>query len=546
MKKLCAVFLFLMAGSLFAHTLDYSKVILRHWSVAKENKYVDGTFYMYKGGDVYIETANGQIEHYPLISLSKEDQDYALIRHQKIAAINYQLTHPVSAANVSAQLSVLNLRMLISVFIILVLTLLIYKAAPRQQLKYLYPVLLVGIVTLLSAFSADLTKSLRALSTSPTYIDSAFTPYKPNVITSWDSTYFYVGSYGIPAHEMMAGITAWNQQVPIPQCYIGNNVWSIPLNPVIADTPIPVNQTNFTRGAIALAVNGVPIFDEYTNTGADAYLTGQLDSFGGHAGRGDDYHYHIAPLFLQNSGADILPIAFAFDGFAVFGSLEPDGSTMRSLDINHGHYWTNGVYHYHGTKVAPYMIGNFVGKVTQDTTHQLIPQAHANPVRPGLTPLPPLLITSVYCNDTNSYTLVYVLNGAIDSIVYSWTPQGHYTYHFFKQDSAETTQTYNGFIPCYNITCNSSVPSSINEIIKSANSFSIYPNPTNAEFYLALGDNSKLSQIQNVTVYSLTGDVVYQSKGYSGKINLNSVAAGTYLVKLGFADAQLCQKLVIK
>ncbi len=172
---------------------------------------------MYKG-DVYIETGSGQIVQYPLVSLSKEDQDYALKRHQQIATINYQLTHPVSANNTSAKPSVFNIRLLLSVFIILVLALLIYKTAPREQLKYLYPVLLAGIVTMLSAFSADLSKSLRALSTSPTYIDSAFTPYKHNVITSWDSTYFYVGSYGIPAHEMMAGITAWNQQVPIPQC----------------------------------------------------------------------------------------------------------------------------------------------------------------------------------------------------------------------------------------------------------------------------------------------------------------------------------------
>jgi len=545
MKKLCTVLMFLMAGSLFAHTLDYSKVILRRWSVPAENKFVDGTFYMYKGGDVYIETGAGQVEHYPLAALSKEDRDYALMRHQKIADINYQLTHPVVAGKNAPQVPFINARFLISVLIVLLLGLFIYKTATPQQLKYLYPVLFAGVLTLIYGFSTHISRSLRALSTSPSYIDSAFTPYKPHVITSWDSVYFYVGSYGIPAQEMMAGITAWNQQVPLPQCYIGNNVWSIPLNPVIADTPIPVNQTNFTRGAIALAVNGVPIFDEYTNTGADAYLTGQLDSFGGHAGRGDDYHYHIAPMFLQNAGTNILPIAFAFDGFAVFGSLEPDGTPMMPLDTNHGHYWTNGVYHYHGTKVAPYMIGNFVGKVTQDTTHQLIPQAHANPVRPAQTPLPPLLITDVHCNDTNSYTLIYKLNGSTDSIVYSWTPQGVYTYHYFIQDSGETTQTFNGYTPCYSIQCNS-IPTSVNELSKPGNNFSIYPNPTSAEFYLSLGDDTKLSQIQRITVYSLTGNIVYQSKGYSGKIDLNKAAPGTYLVKLGFDNYELSEKLVVK
>ena len=546
MKKFTLFLCCFIFGSLWAHTVDYGKVIQRHWSLQAENKFVDGTFYMYKGGEVYIETAGTQIVHYPLSSLSKEDQSYALKRHQKIAEMNYQLAHPAKTTAEVTQPSVFNFRALVSLFIIFSLGLFMYKTAQPQQLRYLYPVLLAGIITLLTAFSADLSKSLRALNTSPTFIDSAFTPYKPNVITSWDSVYFYVGSYGIPAHEMMEGITAWNQQVPLPQCYIGNNVWSIPLNPVIADTPIAVNQTNFTRGAIALAVNGVPIFDEYTNTGADAYLTGQLDSFGGHAGRGDDYHYHIAPMFLQGQGTDILPIAFAFDGFAVYGDLEPNGNTMLPLDANHGHYWTNGVYHYHGTRTAPYMIGNFVGKVTQDTTHQLIPQAHANPVRPGQTPLPPLLITKVHCNDANSYTLVYVLNGATDSIVYSWTPQGSYTYHFFKQDSAETSQTYHGFVPCFSVPCYNNITSSINEIIKSGKDFSIYPNPTGSDFYLSLDDNSNLYQIRNIVVYSLTGGVVYQSKAYTGKIDLHNAAPGTYLVKLTLDDHQLCRKLVVK
>lgn len=545
MKKLFVFLMLLTPAGLFAHTIDYGKVILRHWSVTADSKYVDGTFYMYKGGDVYIETGSGQIVHYPLASLAKEDQAYALKRHQKIAELNYQLTHTVIANKKAPLSSVFNFRLLISVLIILFLGLFIYKKAQPQQLKYLYPVLAVGILTLLYGFSANLTRSLTSFNTSPTFIDSAFTPYKPNVITSWDSVYFYVGSYGIPAQEMMAGITAWNQQVPIPQCYTGNNVWSIPLNPVIADTPEAVTPTSFTRGAIALAANGVPIFNEYTNTGEDAYLTGQLDSFGGHAGRGDDYHYHIAPLFLQNQGTVILPIAFAFDGFAVYGSLEPDGSPMMPLDTNHGHYWTNGFYHYHGTPTAPYMIGSFVGKVTEDTTMQLIPQAHANPVRGPQNPLPGAVITNVHCNDTNSYTLVYVLNGATDSIVYSWTPQGVYTYHFFIQDSAETTQTYNGFTPCYNVSC-PGISTSINDLVKSGINFSIYPNPAGSEFYLSLGDNSKLSQIQNITVYNLTGDVVYQSQGYPGKINLSNAASGTYLVKLGFADYQVSQKLVVK
>jgi hypothetical protein len=153
---------------------------------------------------------------------------------------------------------------------------------------------------------------------------------------------------------------------------------------VIAATPVPVNPQHFIRGALALAVNGIPIFNPFTNTGVDALVDGQLDNFGGHSGRADDYHYHIAPLSLYSQTSPTMPIAFGLDGFPIYGSKEPDGSDMKALDANHGHYGSNGVYHYHGTTAYPYMIGSMVGKVTEDATMQIIPQATATPVRPSL------------------------------------------------------------------------------------------------------------------------------------------------------------------
>ncbi|MEI8022210.1 MAG: phosphatidylethanolamine-binding protein, partial [Schlesneria sp.] len=107
--------------------------------------------------------------------------------------------------------------------------------------------------------------------------------------TRWDNQYFYVESNGIPAHPMMIGITAWQQQVPIPQKYIGENAWQIPLRPVPAKNP-QTAKGNFLRGAIAVAANGIPIFNPLNNRGDDAYLFGELDEFGGHCGRADDYH----------------------------------------------------------------------------------------------------------------------------------------------------------------------------------------------------------------------------------------------------------------
>lgn len=50
------------------------------------------------------------------------------------------------------------------------------------------------------------------------------------ITTRWDDRFFYVESNGMPDHPMMVGITAWQQQVPIPQKYVGDNAWQIPLH----------------------------------------------------------------------------------------------------------------------------------------------------------------------------------------------------------------------------------------------------------------------------------------------------------------------------
>ena len=59
-------------------------------------------------------------------------------------------------------------------------------------------------------------------------------------------------------------------------------------------------KNQFLRGAIALAVNGIPIFNPQNNGGEVSADIGELDQWGGHCGRADDYHYHVAPLHLQS------------------------------------------------------------------------------------------------------------------------------------------------------------------------------------------------------------------------------------------------------
>ena len=150
--------------------------------------------------------------------------------------------------------------------------------------------------------------------------------------TRWDDRFFYIESNGIPAHPMMVGITAWQQQVPLPQKYFGENSWQIPLHPIPAKNP-QSTQGRFLRGAIALAANGVPIFNPLNNRGEDSYLIGELDEFGGHCGRADDYHYHIAPVHLEKTIGKGLPIAYALDGYPIYGYDEPDGSTWPPRSV---------------------------------------------------------------------------------------------------------------------------------------------------------------------------------------------------------------------
>ncbi|MFM7974128.1 MAG: phospholipid-binding protein, partial [Pirellula sp.] len=65
-----------------------------------------------------------------------------------------------------------------------------------------------------------------------------FKPFEKTLGLRWDSDYFYVESNGIPDHPMMVGITAWQQQVPLPQAYTGRNAWRIPLHPKPAQKPM--------------------------------------------------------------------------------------------------------------------------------------------------------------------------------------------------------------------------------------------------------------------------------------------------------------------
>jgi len=269
----------------------------------------------------------------------------------------------------------------------------------------------------------------------------AFGAFAPKVKTRSDARHFYVESDSIPNHQMMVGITAWQQQVPIPQPYQGANAWRIPLHPVKAAEPMSAKE-HFFRGAIALAANGIPIFNPIKNDGrTDTVVAGELDKWGGHCGRADDYHYHIAPTHLQRQVGAGNPVAFALDGYPVFGFTEPDGSPVGKLDWMGGHTGKDGKYHYHAMKTYPYLVGGFRGEV-REVGGQVDPQPRAQGVRPYTRPLRGARITGFTGDLKNGYSLKYSQNGRDGFVNYKVLDNGNVAFQFIDSSGQKTSQTF--------------------------------------------------------------------------------------------------------
>ena len=256
-----------------------------------------------------------------------------------------------------------------------------------------------------------------------------FEAFPERVAVRWGPDHVYVDSHGLPDHPMMVGITAWQQQVPIPQDYTGPNAWRIPRHPVPAANPLSAKD-NFFRGAIALAANGVPIFNPIKNDGkTDTLLAGELDEFGGHAGRGDDYHYHVAPLHLQEVLGPRQPVAYALDGYPVFGRqkdfcpLEHDPGV--ELDAFNGHAAPDrpDTYHYHATDRYPYVNGGMHGEVTV-RDGQIDPQPRSESPRPFTRPLRGATITGFETRGDQRWALSYTLGGQTYRLQWGIEPDG--------------------------------------------------------------------------------------------------------------------------
>lgn len=192
--------------------------------------------------------------------------------------------------------------------------------------------------------------------------------FSTKVTVTCDATYAMVASDTYPDHVKMNGITGTNDQVPVPApAYVS----PVTLSPSRGSAPISIDA------AVAVAVNGVPIYD-YSSQGVndltiydpryDTKLTGELDQCNGHSGRGDDYHYHASPICMiaamKNKGPAAI-LGWAFDGYPIYGNTNPDGSAISSGELDVCNAKADPVYgyRYHTSDTHPYitqcLVGNF-------------------------------------------------------------------------------------------------------------------------------------------------------------------------------------------
>ncbi|MEQ8284452.1 YHYH protein [Thalassospira sp.] len=184
--------------------------------------------------------------------------------------------------------------------------------------------------------------------------EDCYTDEISHLVCERDKARFSANGLPDPSHPVMTGITASNQQFPAAHDFD----FEIILNPRLASNPTPTQA-----GPVGVAVNGVPIFDPSTQGPANqqtgkrpsAFEAGELDACGGHAGRGDDYHYHIAPKCLiddlGNQWVDIdkKPVGYAMDGFPILAlgwfdaanSVEQLLDACRGMKDDHGSYFYN-------------------------------------------------------------------------------------------------------------------------------------------------------------------------------------------------------------
>jgi phosphatidylethanolamine-binding protein (PEBP) family uncharacterized protein len=274
----------------------------------------------------------------------------------------------------------------------------------------------------------------------PPALFAMFERFAPAVRVRSSEKFIFVESNGLPAHGMMVGITAWQQQVPLPQAYVGGNAWQIPLHP--APSPNPVSIRVGSCAGRSRSRRMASRFSTRKTTAAKSPLRSASSTSGGHCGRADDYHYHVAPLHLQAVLGPQLPVAVALDGYPIYGLAEPDGSEPKQLDACNGHETSSLGYHYHASTKYPYVNGGFHGLVVE-REEQVDPQPRAQGVRPAQPPLRGARIVGFKSSaDGRQFDLQYTVGGWTGAVGYRAVADGAWEFSFTGAGGAAREETF--------------------------------------------------------------------------------------------------------
>ncbi|QCB47053.1 YHYH protein [Hydrogenophaga sp. PAMC20947] len=170
----------------------------------------------------------------------------------------------------------------------------------------------------------------------------------------------------------------------------------LPVSPVKAAKPTGLG----TVAKVGLALDGVPIFADAPSVLKTGHMPA-LDTCGGHVDPGGWYHWHATSTDINTvfehdhvdascalaQKADAL-FAYAFDGYAIYGSVDSDGKVPSNLDACNGHTGPtrevpDGAYHYHASLKFPNLPTCLSGVVAKNNFSTNAKQGIGAPGAPG-------------------------------------------------------------------------------------------------------------------------------------------------------------------
>ena len=222
--------------------------------------------------------------------------------------------------------------------------------------ELLLPIILMSLMACQRDDTTDgLDNTPGSVDITPVVLANFENDYTEGVSVQVNDDNISISSTGLPDHKT----PYWGEGHEMYEEFPGSNhanmnttmiaftyVMTVPAQPAEASAK---EQTEL--GAVGMALNGVPIYNDYEGGGVlQENAWGTFDASGAHPGPREDYHYHAEGAYLTVDDANL--IGFLRDGFPVYGRKDMDGSYPDDLDDNGGHEgvtadFSEAIYHYH-------------------------------------------------------------------------------------------------------------------------------------------------------------------------------------------------------